>query len=225
MELGIRWHLGQPCQKQPSTNTARRCTGKTKSGFPVKSAAFRVQPRIPARTKAARRRHSVERFPLERTCAITLERVSGVTQSTSNLFARFNRGSRAASFFVPLRCQSLKPYSLRHQCTPQPLGHAAFANHPCESRNSCRSSSDSHIRITAKTRLLRTVAACDTNLAFGLSKPQLCRGPRALDRCLLPRCRPLQLRSFRHPGQRLRSGIRNREANPELSTPLRSWFR
>lgn len=37
--------FGQPCQKHPSTNTARRCTRKTKSGLP-NSLSWRRQPMI-----------------------------------------------------------------------------------------------------------------------------------------------------------------------------------
>lgn len=48
---GIRWQRGQPCQKQPSTNTASLLLKKTKSGFP-KTRVRRRQPVIPAPRKS-----------------------------------------------------------------------------------------------------------------------------------------------------------------------------
>jgi hypothetical protein len=51
LELGIRLHRGQPCQKQLSINTTKRSFGKTQSGLTVMSARFRFQSRIAARTR------------------------------------------------------------------------------------------------------------------------------------------------------------------------------
>jgi len=104
---------GQACQKQPSTNTASRSLGKTKSGrtekmrfadcglrdeldgtrlarrFRVPRSAFRIsrcllQPVMPCRRKSAASASSVSRFPRERIRAITSERFALVKTSAIN---------------------------------------------------------------------------------------------------------------------------------------------
>lgn len=72
-EDGIEPQRGQPCQKQPSTNTASRARGKAKSGFPA-IGYCRRQPVMWEARKAATRANSVDLFPFERTAAITRER-------------------------------------------------------------------------------------------------------------------------------------------------------
>jgi hypothetical protein len=63
---GNRRHRLQPCQKQPSTNNASFSASNQKSGRPGTCVGCISQPAIPARTKARRRRTSVERLPRER---------------------------------------------------------------------------------------------------------------------------------------------------------------
>jgi hypothetical protein len=79
--LGIRRHRRQPCQKQPSTKTARRSEPNQKSGAPGTSRECKVQPRIPDLIRAILTRTSVERFPLERTLAINRLRSSVDSES------------------------------------------------------------------------------------------------------------------------------------------------
>ena len=95
---GIRQCLGQPCQKQPSTNTATQEARKTKSGrtfdlvfetpLPGARASSRRatclrQPVMPAARISRASRTSVSRFPRERMRLITslrlaLEKMSGM---------------------------------------------------------------------------------------------------------------------------------------------------
>lgn len=82
--LGIRRHRRQPCQKQPSTKTARRSEPNQKSGAPGISRGCRVQPRIPVLMNAILTRSSVDRFPLARTLAINRLRSSADTESTAS---------------------------------------------------------------------------------------------------------------------------------------------
>jgi hypothetical protein len=70
-------HFGQPCQKQPSTNTATLDLTKTKSGFPGSSLLCIVQPRRPAPTSIARSRRSVVWLPVDLIAPIVLERATG----------------------------------------------------------------------------------------------------------------------------------------------------
>lgn len=63
--LGMWPQRGQPCQKQPSTNTATFARGKIKSGEPTSFCERVVHSLTPARTSIARRRHSVVRLPRE----------------------------------------------------------------------------------------------------------------------------------------------------------------
>lgn len=71
--IGAWRGTGQPCQKQPSTNTANLIFGKTKSGFPY-IGKFLRQPVILFFRKIEIRRSSVLAFPLPRIFAITSER-------------------------------------------------------------------------------------------------------------------------------------------------------
>jgi hypothetical protein len=82
--LGVRRHRRQPCQKQPSTKTARRSKPNQKSGAPGTSRECKVQPRIPDLMRAILTRTSVERFPFERTLAIN--RLRSAVDSESMAF-------------------------------------------------------------------------------------------------------------------------------------------
>jgi hypothetical protein len=73
--LGVWPHFGQPCQKQPSTNTASRGRGKKKSGRPATPVGCIRHPAMPARTRPSLRGHSVERLLLPRMDDIIRERV------------------------------------------------------------------------------------------------------------------------------------------------------
>jgi hypothetical protein len=75
--------LGQPCQKQPSTNTAILNFGNTKSGRP-KTGRCRRHPEIPCRRKSRTRTSSVSLFPRERMRAITADRFA--LEKTSDTF-------------------------------------------------------------------------------------------------------------------------------------------
>jgi hypothetical protein len=74
----------QPCQKQPSTNIAKRFDLKAKSGVPGSVDSLSVQPIIAFRINNARNRHSVDRLPLLRTLDIISERLNFVTLSIEN---------------------------------------------------------------------------------------------------------------------------------------------
>ena len=77
---------GQPCQKQPSTNTASRARGNAKSGRPG-SGRCRRQPVIPCSRSKPARRTSVVRLPRERTSAMRALLSTGVRKSTlGNVF-------------------------------------------------------------------------------------------------------------------------------------------
>ena len=65
--------LGQPCQKQPSTNTATLASRNTKSGFPNSGCLLR-QPVIPCNRRKAINASSVSLFPWERMRDMTSER-------------------------------------------------------------------------------------------------------------------------------------------------------
>lgn len=89
-DFGVRPCSGQPCQKQPSTNTATFPVRNTKSGFP-KSETPRLQPVIRCLRRIAASRSSVARFPQDRTRDIRLERslavsVSATTSSSADTF-------------------------------------------------------------------------------------------------------------------------------------------
>lgn len=72
---------GQPCQKQPSTNTATRCFGKTKSGRP-KTPDLRRHPTKPLRRNTSINRNSVDRLPCPLTSDMICERFFGEKTST-----------------------------------------------------------------------------------------------------------------------------------------------
>ncbi len=72
---GRRPWMGQPCQKQPSTNTAVRLCRNTKSGRP-NTGRFLRQPVMPSARKTEARAHSVSRLPLERIVDITSDRLA-----------------------------------------------------------------------------------------------------------------------------------------------------
>ena len=76
-----------PGQKQPSTNTATRSTGNTKSGRP-NTGRFLRHPLIPCERKIEIILNSVERFPRERTRDMTSERL--VLVNTSAIDTAFN---------------------------------------------------------------------------------------------------------------------------------------
>jgi len=91
-ELGARKHLGHPCQKQPSTNTATLLVGKTKSGRPG-SWEFLRHPLNPYFRKTAISANSVERLPDDFTAAMTsdltiLETVSATSRCYLNRIRR-----------------------------------------------------------------------------------------------------------------------------------------
>lgn len=79
--FGIRRHFGHPCQKHPSTNTARRCSENQKSGWPATARGCICHPLTPCWTRANRSRRSVERFPLDRTFDISALRSNFVRVS------------------------------------------------------------------------------------------------------------------------------------------------
>lgn len=57
-------------------NTRTRELGNAKSGVPTNAFECNFHPRTPLRMSNERKRHSVERLPLERIAAMFLERVS-----------------------------------------------------------------------------------------------------------------------------------------------------
>lgn len=79
--FGSRRHLGHPCQKHPSTNTAKRRSENQKSGWPATACGCICHPLIPRRTRANLSRRSVERFPLDRTFDISALRSRFVSVS------------------------------------------------------------------------------------------------------------------------------------------------
>ena len=90
--FGILAWRGQPCQKQPSTNTATFRMGKIKSGFPGKRAPRRQPMMCRARIKAMSR-SSVELFPRARTRDIRSERCANVSVSATASLLRDIFGS------------------------------------------------------------------------------------------------------------------------------------
>jgi hypothetical protein len=71
--LGRVQHLGQPCQKHPSTKTATFCLRNAKSGFPGKERCL-LQPVVLLLRSNNSRASSVCLFPLLRMSDIILER-------------------------------------------------------------------------------------------------------------------------------------------------------
>ena len=86
-EAGLNLHREQPCQKQPSTKTASRTAGKTKSGCP-NIAEFRRQPLIPYLRNSSTTRISVVRFAFERICDMFCDRCAFVCTSVMLLRVR-----------------------------------------------------------------------------------------------------------------------------------------
>ena len=72
--------LGQPCQKQPSTKTAIRFSGKVKSGVPGKRSCLR-QPLMPAFRNKHVSFSSVDLLPRLRTLDMICDLVSGIPKS------------------------------------------------------------------------------------------------------------------------------------------------
>lgn len=90
-----REHTGQPCQKQPSTNTAMRSARQTKSGRPGIGRCLR-HPLSPAARNKSRRRSSVLRLPVPRTACIVRERSAG-TPGQRLLVIAYQRSVRSAA--------------------------------------------------------------------------------------------------------------------------------
>lgn len=86
----VLWR-GQPCQKHPSTNNARRSFGKTKSGLP-KTACLRRHPVMCCERKTRIKASSVSLFPRPRMRDITALRLAGVKTSVICWFNQ-NHGS------------------------------------------------------------------------------------------------------------------------------------
>jgi hypothetical protein len=93
---GACFGLGQPCQKQPSTNKATRSWRKTKSGLP-NIRAFRRQPMMRCARKSEIIRISVSLFPLPRIADITALRLVGVKTSGIGDRRKFREPLRAVS--------------------------------------------------------------------------------------------------------------------------------
>jgi hypothetical protein len=74
--LGMRPHSGHPCQKQPSTKTARRLPLNSKSGFPGTFDDCRRHPLSPFSLSSAASRSSVVLLPDDRIARIFLLRLS-----------------------------------------------------------------------------------------------------------------------------------------------------
>jgi hypothetical protein len=91
--LGSRKHLGHPCQKQPSTNTATLCFWNEKSGRPGIGKCL-LQPLIPSAFINFASRTSVFWLPLARIRDMINERLVFVKVSIAQVF--FLRGP-----FVP----------------------------------------------------------------------------------------------------------------------------
>src|ERR1700674_5806144 len=100
-------HFGQPCQKHPSTKTATRFFGKTKSGRPI-IAEPRLHPDIFAALNNAMRRSSVDALPRDRILDIFKERCLGVRLSAM----LDNRGYDASSFGKPRDIRLRMPDSI-----------------------------------------------------------------------------------------------------------------
>lgn len=72
---------GQPCQKQPCTNTHTRDRGNVKSGEPGRGKCLR-HPESPARRNSVASANSVEALPLPRMLRIIAERLALEKMST-----------------------------------------------------------------------------------------------------------------------------------------------
>ena len=91
LSRGIRQCHRQPCQKQPSTNTARRCFGKMKSGFPGNGQCLR-QPLSPWARRIEASFNSVALLPFDRMAAMVCERFRFEKMSAMD-FVPFDRHS------------------------------------------------------------------------------------------------------------------------------------
>lgn len=89
--LGKCPHLGQPCQKHPSTKRAIFAAGKTKSGHPGKPDRRMRQPRIPSWERWARILRSVVAFCVDFIARIFALREAGVKLKSALKDMRFNR--------------------------------------------------------------------------------------------------------------------------------------
>jgi len=78
--FGLDPCFGQPCQKQPSTKTATRLLGKTKSGFP-NTRCRRRQPVMPFARSIRMSASSVALLPWPRILDITSDRFAFVKTS------------------------------------------------------------------------------------------------------------------------------------------------
>lgn len=92
--FGIRKHSSQPCQKQPSTNTATDSIGNQKSGIPAICRAWSFHPLMPALTSSMRSLSSVERFPRERTLLICRLRANFERESTPLTLVEHGMGAQ-----------------------------------------------------------------------------------------------------------------------------------
>ncbi len=88
--------FGQPCQKQPSTKTARRCARNAKSGRPGRGT-WRRQPVMPDRRNSLARAISVRKFPWLRTRDITSERFARVKMSAMSAHSVQSEAAKATS--------------------------------------------------------------------------------------------------------------------------------
>lgn len=102
--VGIFECFGQPCQKQPSTNTATFNFGNTKSGLP-NSLKLRLQPVKPSDLNRAINFNSVSLFPLPRIRDITelrfsIVKTSGIdsNQAATRPCSLFTKSSTLRSF-------------------------------------------------------------------------------------------------------------------------------
>jgi hypothetical protein len=92
---GSRKHLGHPCQKHPSTNTATRSSRKTKSGLPG-SLAWRRQPVILLARSRRTIASSVRSLPRPLIRDITSERFALVKTSATTQWLYIKKRSDAA---------------------------------------------------------------------------------------------------------------------------------
>jgi hypothetical protein len=92
--FGIRKQSSQPCQKQPSTNTATDSIGNQKSGIPAICRGWSFHPLMPALTSSMRSFSSVERFPRERTLLICRLRADFERESTPLTLVEHGMGAQ-----------------------------------------------------------------------------------------------------------------------------------
>jgi hypothetical protein len=90
-DLGMRPHLGHPCQKHPSTKTAIRSFVKKKSGDPGRSDTCILQPRIPELASSARNFSSVVLFPRDLIALMLARRAGSVEANSASKDMKFHR--------------------------------------------------------------------------------------------------------------------------------------